>query len=204
MKDNNKEHPFFRRYIHTGWDINDELNHPLKGRTGFLVQCYSYTTAGDDALFVPDMSMEEFCHVVFTGENGPDAYEDLYDLYESHFRHASKMVQEMLHQYVIKKMPIHGEQPEGFVPCMCVDSYMELEEYTTYRELWDSGEPNPLGYIQESKRNGADSFYDRDGDNPIIKIINGVPYGRDSRIAKWQWQIDHLDYARLHHYERSQ
>lgn len=204
MKDNNKLHPFFRRYIHTGFDMDNELNHPLKGRTGYLVQCYNYTTAGFDGLFVPDISMEEFCHIVFTGENGPDAYEDLFDLYDCHYRGASEMVKEMLHQYVIKKMPIHDEQPEGFIPCMEVDTFMELEDYTTYRELWDSGEPNPLGYIQECKKNGADLHYNKDGDDPVIKIIDGVPYGRQSSMATWQWQLDHIDYARLHHYERSQ
>ena len=193
------ERRFRSRYIHTGFDPFSDTEegrweHPLQGCTGYFIQCYNCTTAGDDALFVPDMSSEEFMtrmkidHVV---------NDESYDLMRIGYHGNSELCKSMVRKYVYDLMPIHTTSLEDSIPCLMVDSFMELEEYQVYQELVGQVEENPLLYIKENKKAAEEMHYDKDGENPSIKFINGIPYGRQSHICTWQWQLDNNPYQKM-------
>ena len=73
----NPNHIFYRRHIHIGYNpLEDDRDHPLKGVSGYLVDVSEMSVAGFDAVFVPDMGLEEFK----IRTNSVDNFDELYHL----------------------------------------------------------------------------------------------------------------------------
>lgn len=194
------ERRFKSRYIHTGYDPYcerecDLWRHPLEGCTGYFVKCYNMSTAGDDAIFVPDMSYEMFCKKMLP-EYDEEVFTEIYDLF-THYYCKCEVQKAMLRKYVCDLMPIHRTSRTDFIPAILVDSLLELEEYSTYQELFEQGEQNPLRYIKEQKQIAERLTEEK----PRIKVIDGVPYGMQSPICTWKWQIENLPFAKIYHME---
>lgn len=191
----NPNHIFWRRHIHIGYNpLEDDRDHPLKGVSGYLVDVSEMSIAGYDAVFVPDMGLEEFK----IKTNSVDDFDELYHLCDRHFWECSDHARESVLNYIWKVMPIHRSNAHGAVPCIEVNYDEELELYTEFNRVTRSVHDEELDVFDlliDSKKQENATKPDR-----VVTKYQDLPdgdrrcytYGTYPDFVSHKWMMDNV------------